>query len=136
MRFHLFLERPVMARHVFLLALVYMYLPVTSGLVVPREWLASIESLCKQAEIGFFPHPSPHGQVLHGTFSPTLQSQVIKLNVAMYIQVCLTKLILLTCHQLIILIYMYTHICGTGFSLLNAACDNLVSTGAVFWLHQ
>lgn len=68
-----------MANYVFLLPLVFvsvLYIPVASSISVPKEWHPAIDALCKQAELGFFSHPSPHGQVLQGSFTPSLLSQV------------------------------------------------------------
>ena len=51
--------------------------PVTSGITVPKEWIVAINGLCQQAEMGSFPNPSPHGQVIHATVSSTAhQSEV------------------------------------------------------------
>ena len=51
--------------------------PVTSGITVPKEWIVAINELCQQVEMGSFPNPSPHGQVIHATVSSTAhQSEV------------------------------------------------------------
>ena len=64
---------------VFLLPLVLvsmLYFPLASTIAVPKEWHTVIDALCKQAEMGIFSHPSPHGQVMQGSFTPSLLTQV------------------------------------------------------------
>ena len=129
-----------MGGHIFSLSLLFVYinLPVASSITVPKEWHAAIDDLCKQAEMGLFPHPSPHGQVLHGSFSPSLQSQVISTLSYYQMAIKLYKLISVfkvsysnfTSMQPMsdTLTHMHMHNCGTGNSILDVTSDHLVST--------
>ena len=51
---------------------------------VPKEWKESIRALCRDAEKGIFPHPSPHAQTLHGTIQPQAQQQVHYIHIRIF----------------------------------------------------
>ena len=49
---------------------------------VPEVWNEAINALCREAESGVFPHPTPSAQILYGRV--TISDVVTKQQVSLY----------------------------------------------------
>ena len=73
----------VIAKMKFIVHLLLCLLPLGSCVNIPKEWRGALTRLCREAENGAFPHPSPFAQLnygIDGTISPHEQVNFTELT--------------------------------------------------------